>query len=196
MSNTLSKIAFLGLAVAAQACNQTPAEPTPAPAQAKAAVEAKAGLDAHDLEHTELNAPYVLKLITPTAAAVDGVYAKAGETVTVKAVVTAPAALKVPVKLSLKLPTGATLDQGTAAEDLKMPKGKLSRTFKVKLTKDLTEAAPIKVAATLTDPNGAFGAKAERLYPAPTTKVSKVRKAVPPPPGGRPFARMRTPVAK
>ena len=56
------------------------------------------------------------------------------------------------------------------------------------MSEPLTDATPIKVIVDMKDPNGAFGAHAERVYPEPKKVKKPGSSRVPKPPVGRPGA--------
>jgi hypothetical protein len=134
------------------------------------------------LEHSPLasSAPFVVTLKGPTTPP------QSGE-VELTMVIDAAKPMKVPTNISVTLPSSAKLTSGQMKETLaELPGGKTTRTFKVSLSGKLTD--PIRVIVDSKDPGGAFGARAERLYPeTPEVQYNKpFSKSVPPPPVGRP----------
>jgi hypothetical protein len=94
-------------------------------------------------------------------------------------------AMASPVSLTTTLPSGVTLLEGKAAESITIAQpGKTTRKLKLSLSAPL--ASPIVVVAETQGPDGGFGLRAERRYPASLDPAPGP--GVRPPPGGRPPA--------
>ena len=95
--------------------------------------------------------------------------------------------LRLPVTLTVALPSGVTLAAGRAVETFAdLPAGATRRTFSFTLSGPL--AAPIVVTADGRDPGGAMGFHAERMFPEP--RQGGVRVPMVPGAGGPPGSRI------
>ena len=95
--------------------------------------------------------------------------------------------LRLPVTLTVALPSGVTLAAGRAVETFAdLPAGATRRTFSFTLSGPL--AAPIVVTADGRDPGGAMGFHAERMFPEP--RQAGVRVPMVPGAGGPPGSRI------
>lgn len=170
-------VIFGVLALATTACGRnTPAEPEPAPA----AQEVKQEAHAHETEHGPMQTPFVLTLGAPTELA-------DGKELEVVATLLLDRPSKDPIALTFTLPEGATLLSGQDKEVLKdLPSGKLGRTWRLALTKPVSEDNPLIVSADLRPEHDAYGAHAERRFPVAAPNVRR-SPAVRPPPGRPPL---------
>ena len=194
-SYQLSKLALsAAIAVSLPACNSSDAPapqvanspvedpPTPAAVPNEPQAPSEPQKAPPVLEHSPLasGAPFVVTLKGPPEAPEKG-------EVELTMVIDAAKQMKVPTTIAVTVPKGATLKSGLAQETLsELPAGQTTRTFKVSISSRLSD--PIRVVVDTKDPGGAFGARAERLYPAPAEiQYEKPYSGkVPPPPGGRP----------
>jgi len=172
------------LAAATTACNSSegPA-PQVAPAPPEPAQEAQPAPNAALEQATQDNmqAPFVLTLVTPTK-----VPDKAG-TYTIEAQIKAPRELDAPTTIEIVIPKVAKLNKGQDREVLvNLPAGLTSRSFEVELIEPLSEAEPIKIRVDMRDPQGTFGAHAEKVYPEKKKVKKPGNSRVPKPPQGRP----------
>ncbi len=176
------------LAAAIPACNSqsdapppqlapaTNSEPAPAPEKRDAMAES--------LEQSQLDAavPFVLTIDVPEAE-------RSGDILTVHAVIDAPRQLNAAASIQLVVPKGASIAEGDETETMAyLPAGRTSRVFKVK--GNVAASDPVRVQVQVKDPQGAFGAYAERVFPEPPAAAAKPR-TVPKPPVSRPGAGMK-----
>jgi hypothetical protein len=177
--------AFVGALVGCNDKEAPPPQLAPAPKmEASRAEPAEPALKAENLERSQIDAqaPFVLTLDTPAD------YNKPGE-IEVKAQIDAPHTIDAPTAIAVSFPHGVQLVEGNKREQLAdLPGGITTRTFRFKLTKGLTEHAPIKVTVDMKHPGGAFGAHAERVFPKKVVQTPIKASNVPKPPIGRPGA--------
>lgn len=178
----------VALAASTAACNSSndapPPQLAPATNNEPAPSPEKRNEMAESLEQSELDSavPFVLTIDVPE-------HERSGNTITVHATIDAPRQLNAAASINVVLPKGASIDEGDASETMAyLPAGQTKRVFKV--TGDFDAAKPVKVQVQVKDPNGAFGAYAERVFPEPPAAPVKPR-AVPNPPVSRPGAGMK-----
>lgn len=184
-SNCLIQFSVVSvLAASLAACQSTPTEPEPTPRpKLTAPNNGPPGAHAHDHGHEEqpTSAPFVVKLTKPEKAP------NPGELVLV-ATIFVPREFKAPTTIDVELPKGAELLEGKAHESFaSLSPGTMVRTYRMKIDKDPTQAAPVKVRVAGASPGGAFGAAATRRYPELVARaVNPYSGRVPPPPVARP----------
>jgi hypothetical protein len=157
------------------ACSSAPAEPA---ARDQAATNPHAD---HALaEHSPMQVPFVLGLAKPTTVG-------DGSEVELTATLEITHDLRDPVVIAIKLPKGASLLDGQAREQLDKPvRGKLARSYRVKLAGPPDAADPVLVVADLKPTHDAYGAHAARRWPTDSLAAVPRTRAVPPPPVGLP----------
>ena len=124
-----------------------------------------------------MTAPLVMFLRGPEPA-------PAGGNITLDLEIQVNEGINAPVTLTVRVPQGATLLAGQPTEILTLPQpGKLFRQYVVQSPGPLS--MPVVVEAIARDPNGAWGLRAERKYPAAAVMVPTQPRQ---PPMGRPPA--------
>lgn len=162
-------------AALALACSRVPES---APEKPAAEAPKAPAQEVSMVEHSPFQVPFTLTLL-PAAESAEGLR------VELTAVIDAPKATSVPIELSVTLPEDARLVSGPEKESLSLPSGKTMRKWVVEAKSKLDARHPIKISADQKGPDGAWGAHAERAYPAEAVALRR-SPAVPPPPVSRP----------
>lgn len=144
------------------ACRQTPSN------ESTQAAEQPPTIEASNIEHSNESAPVVLKL--------ESTQLDRGR-VSLLAHIDATSAFTIPVNLSVELPEGAKLVEGTQRETLQgLEAGRSTRAFVIELPEGV---GSVKVVLDGKQPEGAFGFHAEKMYPE-LPKRQFIRGATPP----------------
>lgn len=85
--------------------------------------------------------------------------------------------VSLPVELSVELPPGASLLDGSSRESVPVPAGRTTRNFRIQYGEKRT---PIKVIAHVVHPDRAWGIHAEKFYPEKPEKLISVSPQKPP----------------